>query len=138
VDLALTEARRVRFVPSLAAAPTTDDVLVLAGGAGTAPPPAGAVFQLMDPNGICVHEYAAMAPAGAASTLAVIPDADGSRAFLIPPRSEASLAVGHWLLTLTFDGDTHAPDLERWTVGGRALEETALLPLLIEESLVSG
>jgi hypothetical protein len=90
------------------------------------------VFQLIDPAGRCVHEYAAMASGGAARTLAVIPDADGSRAFLIPPRSESALAAGHWQLSLAFAGDVNAPDLERWTVGGRAVAETVPLPLLIE------
>jgi hypothetical protein len=131
-DLPLTEARRVRLVPSVASAPTTDDALVLAGGTGTAPPPSGAVFQLLDPAGTCVHEYAAMSTSGAARTLSIIPDADGSRAFLIPPRSESVLAAGFWQLTLKFAGDVNAPDLERWTVGVRAVAETAMLPLLIE------
>jgi hypothetical protein len=132
VNLPLTEARRVRLVSSLASAPATDDALVLAGGPGIAPPPAGAIFQLLDPTGTCVHEYAAMSAGGAARTLAIIPDADGSRAFLIPPRSEAALAAGFWQLTLSFAGDVNAPDLERWTVGCRAVAETARLPLLIE------
>jgi hypothetical protein len=95
-NLPLTEARRVRLVPSLASAPTTDDALVLAGGTGTAPPPTGAIFQLLDPAGTCVHEYAAMSAGGAARALAIIPDADGSRAFLSPPRSQAALAPGFW------------------------------------------
>ena len=73
-----------------------------------------------------------MASSGAARTLAIIPDADGSRAFLIPPRTESSLAAGYWQVTLTFAGDVNAPDLERWTVGGRPIAETAALPLLIE------
>ena len=131
-NLSLAEAQRVRFVPSVASAPETDDALVLAGGPGNAPPPAGAVFQLLDPSGAIVHECAAMVPGGAARTLAIIPDADGSRAFLIPPLGESALAAGFWQLTLTFAGDVNAPDLERWTVGGRALEETALLRFLIE------
>ena len=79
-----------------------------------------------------MHEYAAMSAGGAARTLAIIPDADGSRALLIPPRSETALSVGLWELILTFTGDVNAPDLERWTVGGRAVAETARLPLLIE------
>lgn len=131
-DVPLTEARHVRLMPSMSSAATTDDALVLAGGAGTAAPPAGAVSQLFDPTGTCVHEYAAMASSGAARTLAIIPDADGSRAFLIPPRTESSLAAGYWQVTLTFAGDVNAPDLERWTVGGRPIAETAALPLLIE------
>jgi hypothetical protein len=131
-DLPLAEAQRVRFVPSVASAPTSDDALVLAGGPGTAPPSTGAIYQLFDPSGRCVHECAAMASGGAARTLAIIPDADGSRAFLIPPRSEPELSPGFWQLTLTFTGDVNAPDLERWTVGGRAVAETAVLPLLIE------
>ena len=132
VDLPLAEARRVRLVPSVASAPATDDALVLASGPGTAPPPAGAVYQLLDPDGTCVHEYAAMAASGAVRTLAIIPDADGSRAFLVPPPSEAALAAGFWQLTLTLAGDVNAPDLDRWTVGGRVVAETARLPLLIE------
>jgi hypothetical protein len=131
-NLPLTEARRVRFMPSLASAAATEDALVVPGGAGTAPPTTGAVFQLLDPAGTCVHEYAAMAPGGAARTLAIIPDADGSRAWLIPPRNEAALTAGFWQLTLTLVGDANAPDLDRWTVGGRAVVETAQLPLLIE------
>ena len=77
-----------------------------------------------------------MSAGGAARALAIIPDADGSRAFLIPPRSEAALAPGFWQITLSFAGDVNAPDLDRWTVGGRAVAETAWLPLLIEEELV--
>jgi hypothetical protein len=137
-DLPLVEAQRVRLVPSVASAPAIDDALVLAGGPGNAPPPAGAIFQLLDPTGTCVHECAAMAPSGAARALAIIPDADGSRAFLIPPRSAAALAAGFWQLTLSFAGDVNAPDLERWTVGGRVVAETARLPLLIEEELAVG
>jgi hypothetical protein len=135
-DLPLTEAQRVRFVPSMASAPASEDAFVLAGGAGTAPPPAGAVFQLLDPTGAIVHEYAAMALGSGIRTLAIIPHADGSRAFLIPPRSESSLAAGFWQLSLAFAGDANAPDLDRWTVSGRALAETALLPLLIEAEAV--
>jgi hypothetical protein len=131
-DLPLGEARRVRFLPSVASAPASDDALVLAGGAGTAPPPAGAVFQLTDPTGTCVHEYAAMAAGGAARALSIIPDADGSRALLIAPRTETALAPGFWRLELSFAGDVNAPDLERWTVGGRVVAETVELPLLIE------
>jgi len=131
-DLPLTEAQRVRLVPSVASAPAIDDALVLAGGPGTAPPPTGAIFQLFDPVGRRVHECAAMAPGGVASALAIIPDADGSRAFLIPPPSEAGLMPGFWQLSLSFASDTNAPDLDRWTVGGRAVAETAQLPLLIE------
>lgn len=130
--LGLIEARRVRFMPSLASASATDDALVLAGGAGTAPPPTGAIFQLLDPTGTCVHEYAAMSAAGAARSLAIIPDTDGSRAFLIPPRSEAALGPGFWQLTLTLAGDLNAPDLDRWTVAGQAVVESAQLPLLVE------
>ena len=132
VNVPLAEARRVRFVPSLASAATTDDALVLAGGSGTAPPPAGAVFQLLDPTGTCMHEYTAMALGGTERALAIIPDADSSRAFLIPPRSETALAVGFWRLTLTLAGDVGAPDLDRWTVDGRTVVESAQLPLLIE------
>lgn len=131
-DLLLTEAQRVRLVPSMASVAASDEAFVLAGGAGTAPPPAGAVFQLLDSAGTIVHEYAAMALGSVTRTLAIIPDADGSRAFLIPPRSESSLAAGFWQLSLAFAGDANAPDLDRWTVGGRALAETALLPMLIE------
>jgi hypothetical protein len=131
-DMQLAEARRVRLVPSVASAPTADDAIVLASRTGTTPPPAGAVFQLLDPLGTCVHEYPAMALGGAARALAIIPDADGSRAFLTPPRSETSLAVGFWQLTLTLAGDVNAPDLDRWTVGGRAVAESIQLPLLIE------
>ena len=134
-DLPLTEAQRVRFVPSVASAPAIDNELVLAGGPGTAPPPTGAIFQLFDPTGRCVHECAAMAASGAARALAIIPDADGSRAFLIPPPSAAALAPGFWQLTLSFVGNVNAPDLERWTVGGRVIAETARLPLLIEEEV---
>ncbi len=134
-DLPLAEAQRVRFVPSVASAPASDDALVLAGGPGTAPPPTGAIYQLFDPSGRCVHECAAMAQSGEARALAIIPDADGSRAFLIPPPSEAALAPGFWLLTLSFAGDVNAPDLERWTVGGRVIAETARLRLLIEEEV---
>jgi hypothetical protein len=103
---------RALFVPFF-------DALLLAGGSGTAPPAAGAVFQLLDPAGTCVHDHAAMASCGAIRTVAIIPDADGSRAFLIPPSSESTLAEGFWQLTLIFVGDVNAPDLERWTVGGR-------------------
>ncbi|MBO0754260.1 MAG: hypothetical protein J2P54_00230 [Bradyrhizobiaceae bacterium] len=134
-DLTLAEAQRVRLVPSVASSPVIDDAMVLAGGPGIAPPPAGAIFQLFDPTGTCVHEYVAMVPSGSARTLAIIPDADGSRAFLIPPRNEAALAPGFWEMTLSFAGDLNAPDLERWTVGGRVVAETARLPLLIEEEL---
>jgi hypothetical protein len=134
-DLPLTEAQHVRFVPSVANAPAIGNELMLAGGPGTAPPPTGAIFQLFDPAGRCVHECAAMAPSGSARTLAIIPDADGSRAFLIPPPSEAALTPGFWLLTLSFAGDVNAPDLERWTVGGRVIAETARLPVLIEEEV---
>ena len=73
-----------------------------------------------------------MAPSGSARTLAIIPDADGSRAFLIPPRNEGDLTLGFWQLKMSFAGDVNAPDLERWTVGGRVVTETAWLPLLIE------
>jgi hypothetical protein len=31
----------------------------------------------------------------------------------------------------------NAPDLDRWTVGGRAVAETAWLPLLIEGELAA-
>lgn len=131
-NLPLTEARRVRLMPSLASASATDDALVLAGGMGTAPPPTGAIFQLLDPAGTCVHECAAMPAVGAERSLAIIPDADGSRAFLIPPRSESALGAGFWQLTLTLAGDLDAPDLDRWTVGGQVVMESAQLPLLIE------
>ena len=135
VDLPLTEAQQVRFVPSVASAPAIGNELVLAGGAGTAPPSTGAIFQLFDPTGRCVHECGAMAASGAARALTIIPDADGSRAFLIPPPSVAALAPGFWQLKLSFAGDVNAPDLERWTVGGVAVTETAQLPLLIEEEV---
>jgi len=131
-DVPLAEAQRVRFVPSVASAPAVDDALVLAGGLGVAPPPTGAIFQLFDSTGMCVHECAVMASTSAARTLAIIPDADGSRAFLILPRSETALVEGFWQLILTFSGDMNAPDLERWTVGGRVVAETAQLPVLIE------
>lgn len=132
VDLLLTEARLVRFVPSVASTPAVDDVLVLAGGPGVAPPPAGAIFQLLDPDGVCRHECAAMATDGPMRTLMIVPDADGSRAFLIPPRNETEIGPGFWQLTLTFAGELNAPDMDTWTVGGRVLQEAVQMPFLIE------
>jgi hypothetical protein len=134
-DLPLGEAQRVRLVPSVANAPTVDDALVLAGGPGVAPPSTGAIFQLLDPTGMCVHECAVMASASAARALAIIPDADSSRAFLIPLHNEAALAPGFWQLTLSFLGDLNAPDLDRWTVGGRVLREDTRIPFLIESDV---
>jgi hypothetical protein len=133
-DLRLTEAQRVRLLPGLASAPPSDDAFVLAGGPGVAPPAAGAVFQLFDPLGRLAEERAAMAAAAAPMAPGVVPSADGTRAFLINPPTTNALAAGFYTLTLTLTGDVDAPDLDRWTVAGRALNDIAHLPILIEQA----
>ena len=119
---------RLRLVPGRAAASPTDDALVQSGGAGTAPPTTGAVYQLLDPDQRVVHEVAAMPlPAqGTVPTVVPFPSADETRAFLVPPAAAAGIAPGHWALRATLRGDA-APDLERWSVRGVPIVEDAVL-----------
>ena len=134
-NLELAEAQRVRLLPGVASGTATDDALVLPGGSGNTPPVSGAVFQLFDPAGRLVHERAAMAASATASTaLVIIPSADGTRAFLIPPPSANALTEGMWTLSLTLSGDVDAADLDRWTIAGRTVTDVARLPILIEAS----
>ncbi len=127
----LDDGHRLRLVPGRATAPVTDDALVSAGGPGTAPPTAGAVYQLIDPAGNIVHQGVALATPSAATPtsgnlLVPFPNADRTRAFLVPPNAAPAIGRGHWNLRLDQLGDAGI-DLPVWSVAGRTVTESAML-----------
>jgi hypothetical protein len=130
-SVTLAPGQRIRLVPGRASAPVTDEALVQAGGAGTAPPPTGAVYQLIDSSGVIIHERAAM-PLGSSTdaAIAAMPNADGSRAFLIPPPTGQAIGAGYWEIGFEQAGDA-GPDLDVWSVGGVPLTEKARLTFVI-------
>jgi hypothetical protein len=129
----LLAGQRIRLIPGRASAPVTDDALVQAGGPGTPPPVTGAVYQLVDPSGVVIHERAAVPVVQvqpAAATLAAIANADGSRAFLVPPPLAQAIGSGYWEIGWQHVGDA-GPDLDVWSVGGAPVTEKARLSLVV-------
>jgi hypothetical protein len=132
----LREGQRLRLVPGRASSPVLDDAQVSAGGAVTTPPTSGAIFQLVDPIGAIIHEYAAM-PVGHQSVIPVnsnsltaFPNDDGTRAFLVPPLTAHGIGRGYWVVFFQFAGDA-GPDLDRWSVSGLPVNEKAKLTFTI-------
>ncbi len=121
----------LRLVPGRAYAPASGDAIVQAGGPGSAPPTGGAVLQLIAPDGRVQQEYAAL-PSGAPQDLVVFPNGDGTRAFLaLPATAVTPIGSGAWVLRATLSGDA-GPDLDLWSIGGIAADETANLAFRIE------
>jgi hypothetical protein len=123
----LRPGQRIRLVPSRGTAVPIDDALVQAGGPGSSPSMTGAVYQLIDPNGLVVQEIAAM-PVVAAGGVSVVPfpNEDETRAFLVTPLAAQTVGVGHWALSATLSGDL-SPDMDRWSIGGVPVVEEARL-----------
>jgi hypothetical protein len=132
--IALTDGQRLRLIPGRATASPTDDALVSAGGPGTTPPPSGAVYSLFGPTGDLLCEVAAMptpAPAaGKAGLLTAFPNADSTRAFLVPPSSGNAIGPGSWTLRFALTGDA-GPDLPVWSIAGVPVLENAELRLCL-------
>jgi hypothetical protein len=116
----------LRLVPGRPTAPASGDAIVQAGGPGSTPPVSGAVLQLIGPDGRVYHEYAAL-PSAAPQDIIAFPNADGTRAFLaLPTTATMPIGAGAWVLRATLSGDV-GPDLDRWSIGNLAVEETASL-----------
>jgi hypothetical protein len=107
--------------------------IFLNGGAVMTPPTTGAIFQLVDPAGTIIHEYAAM-PVGQSTipvnSLTAFPSDDGTRAFLVPSLTARGIERGHWVVFFQFAGDA-GPDLDRWSVGSLPVNEKAKLAFTI-------
>jgi hypothetical protein len=140
--LDLKAGQRIRLVPARASAPPVDDALVQAGGPGTAPPTTGAVYQLVDPGGSVIHECAALPTAAPSSSgkvksgvsrLVAFPNQDGTRAFLVPPLAAQAIGVGYWVVGLNFAGNA-GPDMDQWSIGGSAVNESAKLRFMIRQT----
>jgi hypothetical protein len=121
----LPEGSQWRSYPALSTPPADTDVdQILTGGAGTPPPPTGALLQLLDPMGNVAQEWVA-APATGQQLLAV-PSADGTRAFLAPAAGASPnllASAGSFLLEFTMD--LASPGLPPWSIGGDSSPETA-------------
>lgn len=89
------------------------------GGTTGTLPADGIVARLMDANGTVVHERAAL-PTGAAVAYDLIPDADLTRAYLVP----ATLTPGWWTLDLIFHRDV-GPTQPHLSVAGNTAPEIA-------------
>jgi hypothetical protein len=125
--IGLRDGQRLRLFPGLTAAPVLDDALVSAGGPGEDPPAHGAIMRLADPDGRIVHETAVVgATTSGPQRVVPIPDAEGTRALLLPTGSLPTFAEGWWTLTFTSQADA-GPDLPRWSVAGRPAEQTCSL-----------
>ena len=122
--IGLGDGQRLRLFPGLAQAPVIDDALVSAGGPGEDPPMHGAILRLVDPDGRIVHDTAVLAPAVGATPQLIIPlpDADGTRAILVPTGSPTTFTPGWWTLTFASQADA-GPDLPRWSVAGRPTDQ---------------
>jgi hypothetical protein len=132
--IALADGQRLRLIPGRASASVMDDALVSAGGPGSATPPTGAVYALYDPAGTLLHEVAVLptpAPAtGKAGLLVAFPNADGTRAFLVPPPQGNAIASGYSALQLELAGDA-GPDLPVWSVAGVPVKEQVTLRCVV-------
>ncbi|HEX2295151.1 MAG TPA: hypothetical protein VHN37_07575, partial [Actinomycetota bacterium] len=95
-------------------------------GIANSPPPAGAVFQLVDPGGVVRHETAALKTSAYQQlpNVLAIPDDDGSRALLVS--TTGTLPRGHWRVRMSFARDA-GPGLPVLSVGGDTSPETAEL-----------
>ena len=131
--MSLREGQRIRLVPGRASSPVSDDALVSAGGVVMTPPTTGAIFQLVNPAGTIIHEYAAM-PIGQSTipvnSLTAFPNDDGTHAFLVPPVAAHGIEQGHWVVLFQLAGDA-GPDLDRWSVGGLPINEKVKLTFTI-------
>jgi hypothetical protein len=83
-------------------------------------PAEGIVVRLMDANGVVLHERAAV-PTGSSVAYDLVPDADLTRAYLVP----AAYAPGWWSLDLTFGRDV-GPTQPRLSAAGDTAPEIAL------------
>jgi endonuclease YncB( thermonuclease family) len=128
----LKPGQRLRVVPGRASAQAVDDALVQAGGSGTTTPSrTGAVYQLVDPVGTVIHEHAVMPTTSIKpSALVALPNSDGARAFLVPRGNAQSIGRGYWDVRMKLTGDA-GPDLDRWSIAGVPIAETAVLRFVI-------
>ncbi|KRH99720.1 hypothetical protein [Curvibacter sp. PAE-UM] len=124
-QLTLKGGQHLRLVQGQTTSTETNDVIVHSSAPATKPASTGSIYQLLDPSGKVVQEYAAL-PGGLSRELVAIPNLDGTRAFLVPPSTSSSLEKGHWTLSFDLAGDA-GPDLDRWSVGGIAVHEQAKL-----------
>jgi hypothetical protein len=131
----LGDGQRLRLFPGLAQGPVLDDALVSAGGPGEDPPMHGAILRLVDPDGRVVHDTAVLSPAPGPAPVAIValPDADGTRAILVPTTaSPTTFTPGWWTLTFASRADA-GPDLPRWSVAGRPADDTVSLRFAVRD-----
>ena len=117
----LAEARIARIYGGLAGGPTDTGVDLYFGGSGGMPSVSGVVLQLVDPQGIVRHELAVLPGSSftPAANLAVLPNADGTKAFVLP--TSGSLDNGYWQFKLAFARQADA-DLPVLSVGGESAD----------------
>ena len=108
-----------------------DSTSTIYGGATTAPPLSGTVFELRNPAGRAVDRLAVLPDAAfAAVPLTAVPSRDGTRAFVWP--HAAGLLTGTYQITLTSVADA-GPDLPQIHQSGGSAGFRGVLTCVIAE-----
>jgi hypothetical protein len=125
----VADGRTARVYGGSATTPADGGVDLYAGGTAGTPPPTGVVFRLHAPDGTVLHELCALPDSAftTAGPVRVFPNADQTRAILLPP---APLPAGFTRLRLTYQRDPQN-DLPRLSVGGVAGPESASLNFVL-------